>query len=314
MGSMRHFLQSQAWGAFQEALGKEVISRAGAGWSYLAVLENTGGRASLFQRRLYLPYGPTARDKASFEVCLSDVLNQAAEKSAVFVRIEPVIESGEQIDLKRYGGHLKKWYMQPDRTLLLDLTIEENELLSGMSGTNRNLWNTHKKKGITFKKSYDQKDMPAFLRMIHAVAIRKDLIQHEDAYYLTLAKTLFPTKKAGLAFAELHGKPIVAAMFFDDTEAGVRYYAHAGSLDEARKVQANSPLLTYLILDAKKNGMTTFDFYGVAPEGDDNYRGAGHSKFKRSFGGVDRVYFGTWEFPVKPARHLALRLARRLRN
>jgi lipid II:glycine glycyltransferase (peptidoglycan interpeptide bridge formation enzyme) len=101
-------------------------------------------------------------------------------------------------------------------------------------------------------------------------------------------------------------------LFFDDHSAKTRYYAHAGSFDEARKLQANSPLLTYLIIDAKKSGMKIFDFYGVSPANEPSNPWAGFSKFKRSFGGYDKKFSGTWEFPLNKLNYKILNTGRKL--
>ncbi|MBI1856673.1 peptidoglycan bridge formation glycyltransferase FemA/FemB family protein [Candidatus Saccharibacteria bacterium] len=308
---MRHFLQSEAWQRFQQALGKEVISQRGHGWSFMGVIEQPRKRGGRLNRRLYLPYGPTCQDEIALGEALQAIRKIANQKKVVYVRLEPIILSGQTIDLKKYGCQPNKHPTQPDRTWVLNLAKDEENLLANMSGTNRNLWNTHKNKGLSFQIDYDKTDLKDFLAMLHAMAGRKGLKTHDDSYFKTMARSLFPEKDAGLAIALLHDKPIVAAIFFDDPVAGIRYYAHAGSFEEARKIQANSPLLTFLILDAKKRGFKEFDFYGVSPPGDELHRWAGHSKFKRSFGGVDKEYLGTWELPVRRDLFILAQVARK---
>lgn len=311
---MRHFLQSKEWLGFQEALGNEVVRGEGKGWSFGGMVEKPDGRGGKLHKRLYLPYGPTVASKALLSEALAAAAEAARQKGLVYVRYEPIILSGEKIDLRHYGSQLNIRPMQPDRTLVLDLKQDDQDILSGMSGTNRNLWNTYKNKGLKFRKSYKLSELPTFLKMMTAVSERNKIIVHDDKYFEVLAKSLFPSRHAGLAIAELNGEPIVAAMFYDDLEGDVRYYAHAGSLEEARKVQANSPLLTFMILDAKKSGLKEFDFFGVAPIGDDSHRWAGHSKFKRSFGGVDKEYLGTWELPLKRSIYSMAQLTRKIRR
>jgi len=310
----RHFLQTSAWAAFQIALGKQVIERSGVGWHYLAVLETPAGFGSRVHRRLYVPYGPTCTSEEALGEALEDLLEEAKRLSVSYVRVEPMVLNGAKLDMRRYGGQKKIRSYQPDRTLLIDLTQDEVQLIKNLSSTNRNLWNTYKAKGIKILKSYDQKNMPAFLAMMHTMAGRTGIIVHDDDYFLKMAATLFPIKAAGLVFVEHDGKPIVTAMFYDNPDNGTRYYAYAGSHDEARKLQANSPLVTFLILDSKKQGFKTFDLYGVAPEGDTSHSWAGHSKFKRSFGGVDHEYLGTWEIPADRLKYSLAKLSRRLKK
>lgn len=305
----RHFFQSTYWARFQQALDKEVIQKSGPGWSYMAVVEKRKGLVGMLHNRLYAPYGPTADTDESLQAAISDMTREAKSRKLTYVRVEPIVKELTG-GLRKLGAVRNSRDYQPSLTHCIDLNRSEAELLHDMSGTNRNLWNTHARKGITFRKSYDAKDIDVLLQMLHEVAKRNGIIQHDDAYFKALAKTLFPDKAAGLVLGEYGGKPIVASLFYDDVEAGVRYYAYAGSFDAARKLQANSPLVTYLMHDAKTSGLHILDLYGVSPADDTAHRWAGHSKFKRSFGGYDTAYLGTWEMPVRPFLFRLMRLAR----
>jgi lipid II:glycine glycyltransferase (peptidoglycan interpeptide bridge formation enzyme) len=311
-----HFLQTEPWGDFQKALGKEVIYLEGEGWSARAILEAPGGLGGKAHRRLYVPYGPTCVDEAALATALKELRVVGKQYDVSYVRVEPIVATqpdGSQLDLPKRGLHQNPRAFQPDRTLLLHLDPSEETLLQTMSSTNRNLWRTKEKKGLSCLTSYDPADLPPFLAMLHETAQRTGIITHDDDYFGLMAESLFPGKHAGLAYVEHEGKPIVAAIFFDNPDFGVRYYAHAGSFDAARKLQANSPLLTYLIFEAKQKGFKTFDFYGVAPpDATPQHHWYGHSRFKRSFGGEDKVYSGTWELSVKPLRYRTAILSRKL--
>jgi lipid II:glycine glycyltransferase (peptidoglycan interpeptide bridge formation enzyme) len=52
--------------------------------------------------------------------------------------------------------------------------------------------------------------------------------------------------------------------------------------------------------------------FGVSPANQPNHRWAGFSKFKRSFGGYEVAYGGTWEKPIKQVRYSALKFARKI--
>lgn len=313
-----HFLQSEAWSSFQQRLGKETFYEEGAGWSASIVLEAPAGIGGKPHRRLYVPYGPTCVDEAALQAALQQLKRLGKQNDVAYVRVEPIVASepdGSQIDFPAVGLHLNPRAFQPELTLVLDLAPKDEVLLQGMSSTNRNLWRTHKNKGLTCVTSYDPGKLQPFLDMLHETAVRTGITTHSDDYFALMAESLFPSKHAGVAYIEHEGKPIVGAIFFDDFESKVRYYAHAGSFAAARQLQANSPLLAYLIFEAKKQGMKTFDFYGVAPlDATPEHHWYGHSRFKRSFGGQDKVYGGTWELPVKPFLYKTAKLTRQLKN
>lgn len=313
-----HFLQGEAWAEFQHALGKEVFYLEGDGWSARAVLESPVGLAGKSHRRLYAPYGPACNNEQALTTALKALKKLGKEQRVSYVRVEPCLASepdGSKIDLPRFGLHLNPRAFQPEQTLILDLEPDEETLLKGMSSTNRNLWRTHQNKNLECKTSYNPGELRPFLDMLHETAARTGITTHADDYFAAMAESLFPGKHAGMAYVYHKGEPVVGAIFFDDHQADTRYYAHAGSFASARQLQANSPLLSYLIFDAKEKGMKHFDFYGVAPlDATPEHHWYGHSRFKRSFGGEDKFYSGTWELPVKPFLYKTARLTRKIAN
>jgi lipid II:glycine glycyltransferase (peptidoglycan interpeptide bridge formation enzyme) len=52
----------------------------------------------------------------------------------------------------------------------------------------------------------------------------------------------------------------------------------------------------------------------VAPEDQPNHKWAGFTAFKKSFGGREVTYPGTWDLPVKKVRYGAYQLARKARE
>ena len=60
-----HFLQSEDWQALQSALGKKTFRRSGDRWSYLAIVERSGGLT-----RLYCPYGPSVATASALSPAL----------------------------------------------------------------------------------------------------------------------------------------------------------------------------------------------------------------------------------------------------
>ena len=276
----------------------------------MATLESSSSKFAK-GKRLYVPYGPTAKDIKALGDALSRLAEVARQENASYVRVEPVGGiTSEQ--LKSIGLIQAERTVQPAQTWRLDLTQPEERILMSMSSTNRNLYNTAGKKGIEFDITYDTKKLKTFLSMIHDMAARTGMKPHSDKYFRLIAESLFLDKSAGLAIGSHNGEPIVSALFFDDQEAKTRYYAHAGSFGSARKLQANSPLLTYLIMEAKNKGMEIFDFYGVSPADQPKHPWAGFSKFKKSFGGFEHKFNGTWELPLNKLNYKILSTSRKL--
>lgn len=302
-----HFLQSRGWALFQEALGKKIYYASGKTWSWVAILES-----NRLGSRLYVPYGPTASSPASLTKAIAILVKCASELDVDFVRIEPQGPNAKKILKQLHAKHAHR-DIQPKHTLIKDLDRPDEELFSEMMSTNRRLYRRSAEAGFTFRQSYDPADIALFLRMVHQVAARTGIQPHSDEYFTKMVTTLFPLKAATMFIAEHNGKPVSTSIVFEDAQT--RYYAHAGNDESARKLQPSVYLVGHMIFDAKAHGKQYFDYYGVAPRhAPKTHKWAGFSQFKRSFGGREVEYSGTWEIPIKRTRYQAYRLFTRIQK
>ena len=92
-----------------------------------------------------------------------------------------------------------------------------------------------------------------------------------------------------------------AALVYDYD--GVRYYAHAAADYEHRKLRAGTVLLVQMILDAARAGQQTFDFWGITTSTDPEHPWAGFTQYKKSFGGRQVDYAGTWDLPLNKRKY-----------
>lgn len=307
----RHFLQSDEWATFQKELGHRTYQKSGPGWEYFAILERGYGKLGRHFRRLYVPYGPTAESEEKLQKALASLDKLARDLKVDYIRIEPAIIGVDNANVQPAGYTITKRTAQPRHTLVVDITQSMQNILLGMSKTNRYLWNRSARNNLSFKISYKEKDLQHFLEMMAETAARTQSKFHDNYYFKALIEVLGPTKNAGVAYAYHNDEVLVGVLFADDFVAKTRYYLYAGSFDKAREFSANSPLVVYLLEQAKELGMETFDFFGVSPKEETNHRWSGLSKFKRSFGGEELVFSGTWEKPVRRGRYLLMNLARK---
>ena len=111
----KHLLQTKVWAEFQESLGKKPIYRSGDNWSYTAYYEKGFGRFGKLFTRLYVPYGPTCKDKASLDFALKDLSKVAKKFGVDYIRIEPVFISENTDSIKYIDGYKKLAHsFQPD--------------------------------------------------------------------------------------------------------------------------------------------------------------------------------------------------------
>ena len=304
---MEQFLQTEPWAQFQESLGKVVHRVREEDFRYVAVEEKTA-----LGRFLYVPYGPVASAPGGLDAALASLRALARSRRAAYVRVEPVdagVPAGQAQALLGGRGLIRApKNLQPDLTWLIDVSREPEAVLADMRSSNRNLHRNIHKKGVTFSISRDPEDIFILLGFLHETAARTGFRPQPDSYLRQAAATLMPLGAAQLHLAHLDGTPIAAALAYDS--ADTRTYAHAAADFEHRKLSAGVPLLVNLILDAGERGLTTVDLWGIAPEGDSGHEWAGFTKFKKSFGGREAAYPGTWDMPVNRAAYRAYRLAR----
>ncbi len=289
-----HFLQTEAWKKFQESLGRKTFQDQGDGWSYLAVLETGTGNS-----RLYCPYGPSFSDETSLKRALDSLIKLGRKLNVTFVRIEPTDSSVIPYLIRYKWQKVDYQNLNPERTIVVDLTTSENDIIARMSPNNRNLYRNYAKKGLSVHHSSDLKDLGVFLNLIDKVALRTGMRPHNDDYFLAQSKALFSTNSASLFYVKFEKTPIVASLVYDGQST--RYYAHTGNDYDFRKLKAGNILVAYMMIDAKNKGLASFDLYGVAPsDASPTHPWAGFSEFKRSFGGQEVVYAGSWDLPIKP--------------
>lgn len=212
--------------------------------------------------------------------------NWARLKGDVFLRVEPGIlptsEAGMRFDLE--GDRGREEYL-PSHTLTLDLTLSEAELLAQMAQKGRYNIKIAGKAGVTVREA-KKGDLEAFYAILKETGVRDGFGVHDLAFYEDFMQTL--GERARLYIAEHEGRVVggLLATFFGDRAT---YYFGASS-NEDRKVMAPYLLQWRAITDAKKAGCLSYDFLGIAPEGEAGHALAGVTQFKTRFGG-ERVHY-----------------------
>lgn len=301
----QHFLQSDAWENFQHALGNETVRRSGDGWSYLAIVEHSGGLT-----RLYCPYGPTFETPVALDAALESLKTEAEKIGAAFVRVQPFGALLDESETKPRG--MKPiTYSQPVATRIIDLSPSLEDLIANMSQSKRSVVRNYENKGLAYRTSTDAGDIERLLPLLHDIADRNHIALHSDNYLRKQASALLPDH-GSLHFMEINGQPVSGALLFEDEQTC--YYAHAGTEAEHYKLQANTALVGAMISYAKSNDKQWFDLYGIAPTDDPNHPWAGISGFKASFGGDVVRYNSTYDIPIQKFSYTVYALLRLLKS
>ena len=292
-----HYFQSDIWKKFQNALGNTTIEGKGDGWSYLALVNR-----DRFGTFVYAPYGPAADNVSALERAIAHMTEQARALSAYSIIVEPYLPiTREQVE-KLLGSKAKRLRQrQVVRTLFVDLEPSEEEIIAKMSATRRKQHRNSHKKGITIEKSTDIKDIDIFYNLLKRSSDEKGFFVRSKHFFDVMAQTLIKDGDAAIYFAKFNGDIEVAALVYDAPD--MRIYAHVGRNLEHNNLQATAPLISHMIIDAKREGKKIFDMSGISERDDVKDEKSGFTVFKRTFGGYDVEFAGPYEIPLDPTRY-----------
>lgn len=296
---MQHFLQSPMWEAYERLENHRTFRIEGNGFSALAVLESTP-----LGRYLFCPYGPTLSSRCDLKNALQALSKLAREQKAFFIRIEPTLWL-EYMEFMKLGCK-KSHDLDPAHTWVLDLTQSEEKIFADMEKEKGRLWRNCYKRGIVVRKTNSSEEIGILTTMLGEVGNKNHFIPQKEVHLSNQMKAGFAT----LYVAELNTIPIAAALIYDCD--GVRYYAHAAADYEHRKLAAGAILLVQMIIDAKRAGMQRFDFWGITTSTDKDHPWYGFTQYKKSFGGEQLDYAGTWDLPIKRGQYCIYKIIRKM--
>lgn len=302
------FLQSWEWGEFQEQVGKKVIrlgfTEGDKLFFAILLIKNSlpGGLSYLYSPRIKVK---NLKDK-QLEFVFNEIKNTAKQEKAVFFRFD----SRSKLRVASYELRVKRTIdVQPRKTLILDLTRPEEELLKNMHQKTRYNIRLAKRKGVTVR-SAEPEDFDVWWQIMDETKERDQFRLHGKAYYEKML--LIPFIK--LIVAEYKGQIIAGNImsFFGD----ISTYVHGGSSNEFRNVMAPFALQWHAIKEAKKQDLKYYDFFGI-----DEKKWPGVTRFKKGFlpagrqdGGNEIGYPGTFDMVFCKNKYLIYKLLRKIRR
>ena len=292
-----HYFQSEAWKKFQAALGNDMIEGQGEGWSYQALVNH-----DRFGTFVYAPYGPAADTVEALSEAIDDMTKKAKELSAYSIIVEPYLPITRGEVAKLIGNKAKRLRQrQVVRTLFVDLTASEEEIIARMSATRRKQHRNSYKKGITIEKSADISDINVFYDLLKRSSDEKGFFIRSKRFYDVMAETLVKDGDAAIYLGKVNGEVEIAALVYDAPD--MRIYAHVGRNLEHNNLQVTAPLISHMIIDAKREGKKIFDMSGISESDEVKDEKSGFTVFKRTFGGEEVEFAGPWEIPLDPMRY-----------
>jgi lipid II:glycine glycyltransferase (peptidoglycan interpeptide bridge formation enzyme) len=343
-----HVLQESAWGELKRAYGWRV--------ERVALTEDQAddvvgaqraapvlAGAQLLFRPLpfrlgtmaYLGMGPYVTSDDQWEALWRAMDGCARKHGAAFLKWEPGIvpphpptpsptqaeRGGENfaLDAAKWGFRESPQTVQPPRTILIDISGDEEAILARMNQGTRRKIRQSQKNGIRYYEG-TRDDVATFTRLMQTTGERNEFGVHEPGYY-QLAYDLFVPRSAALILAEHEGDPLAGIMVFASGKTAWYFYGASSSVK--RNLMATYGVQWAAIQWAKKRGCTVYDLWGI-PDEDEATLEAQFEKrddglwgvygFKRGWGGQVVRSAGAWDKVYNPVVYAAYRLALNLRT
>jgi lipid II:glycine glycyltransferase (peptidoglycan interpeptide bridge formation enzyme) len=316
------FCHSWNWGDFNSLLGSKVwrfgVFNAGL---LLAVFQVIGIKA----RRgnfLFVPHGPIflkEHDKKK-EILGNalDFLKQLGKKEeAWFLRIAPLLlRTEENNQLFEYLGFINApMHMHPEITWELDLTLPEDQLLKNMRKTTRYLIRQAEKEGVDVVKSARKEELESFEEIYWETAKRHSFVPFSKEYLEKEFEVFSKDNQAMMFSGKYNGDVLSSAMVIFHSQRA--FYHQGASLPS--KIPVSYLVQWEAIKEAKARGCQRYNFWGIVPgaERSHNHPWKGLTLFKKGFGGEEKDYVRTKDFPLSWKYWLVFmfeQLRRRKRN
>jgi len=250
------------------------------------------GAAQILLRKLpwpftvlaYIPRGPVCEDKNREKVLTELAAHVKATHSAVVLTIEP--DWDEELDIA--GWHASSNTILIPRTLILDLSRSEDELLADMAKKTRQYIRKSGNEAIELRKVKGREELAACLEIYKETAKRAHFNIHDDDYYYDIFDKLDQYSPVFAAFH--HEKPVAFLWFAISEETAFELYG--GMNDMGQQLRANYALKWYAIQTMKKWGVKRYDFNGLLNDG--------VSTFKQGFASHENMLVGTYDKPLSP--------------
>lgn len=298
------FLQSWQWGEFQKRAGFEVLRLA------------VGEGRDLFEAAQVIKYPlPFGKNYYYFPRCnffnperLKYFLDYLAkDRRSVFARLEPDFEDGAGWEnlIKNIGLKKSVKSFQPNETAILNIAGSPDDILAAMKPKTRYNIRLAGKNGVNARVGKGAEDFEVFWRLAEETSRRDGFFLHSRSYYRKLLDGSDGDFENILLIAGFPGQDLAVGVinFFQNRAT----YLYGGSGGKHREAMAPYLLQWRAILEAKKRGCLSYDFYGISED-----KWPGITRFKLGFGGEIVKYAGSWDYVLRPIWYAAYKFGRKI--
>jgi len=184
------------------------------------------------------------------------------------------------------------------RTIVLDLSANEESLLSQMKAKCRYNIGLAARKGVTIRPATSPDEVRAWYQLYLVTSARDRFGIHTLDYYLRFWELFAARDEVRLFLAE-HDDHLLAGIFVT-VFAGQAIYLYGASSNEGRQLMPNYALQWEAIRWAKQQGARLYDFWGIPDTDEADEAMEGVYRFKRGWGGRITQFLGGYEYVYHP--------------
>jgi lipid II:glycine glycyltransferase (peptidoglycan interpeptide bridge formation enzyme) len=148
--------------------------------------------------------------------------------------------------------------------------------------------------GITVYSSKEIKDLESFFSLYNETSKRHGFVQHKGVQQEF--EVFAPKDKALVYYATHEGKIIATAVILFVGNQAI--YHHGASISTS--LPGSYAIQWEAIKEAKKRGMSRYNFWGIAPDDNPDHPWKGLTLFKKGFGGEQKQYLHAQDYAVSP--------------
>lgn len=306
-----HLLQTGAWGALKAGFGWQPVRLAVGGLGAQVLFRKLAPGLSL----AYLPRGPVAAaavNRPEWQALWGEIDQACRRRGAFVLKLEP--DWWEDLDAPIQppaGFRPGLQATQPPRTLVVDLSGDEDAILGRMKQKTRYNIRLAARRGVQIECS---DDVESFHRLMLETGERDLFGVHSLEYYRSAHRLFAPSGACALLMAKYEGECVAGLMVF---RGGPRAWYFYGASSNRHREHMPTYLLQWEAMRwARLQGCTAYDLWGV-PDADEQALEAGFEqradglwgvyRFKRGFGGQLRRACGPWERVYNPLVYAAYR-------
>ncbi|MDP9319882.1 MAG: peptidoglycan bridge formation glycyltransferase FemA/FemB family protein [Chloroflexota bacterium] len=253
----------------------------------------------------YAPRGPLV-DGGDLPDALRALGSALTAERCAGLLADPEIAPSDELDaaLARSGARPAGVFVQPRRTLLMDLGRTPDELLAAMRKKTRQYIHKAEREGVVTEET---RDIDRFLAVLVKVAARDRFAVRSRAYFERLLGAFGDAARITMSRVGAEDDGALLAIHLGD-RAWELYGGWSGAHGESRPFY----LLKWRSLMAmKQRGVVRYDMWGLSErEGDEL---AGIENFKLGFGGDVVTWIGAFDRPVIAPLYPLWRVAGRRR-